>query len=137
MWQCWWLIYIRPTMKIACDIILYIHAPHYVRNCLILSKNNDAFLPSISGRIYFKYKKLLRKYFFYYFQPNKWGINLYLYNDPTWNFFQVQSTCTFLQVQTWWSTAQHCKIFRLQPGKMYRLTEPRKNASFDHFTGID
>ena len=28
-------------------------------------------------------------------------------------------------------------LFRLQPGKMYRLTEPGKNARLGHFTGID
>ena len=31
----------------------------------------------------------------------------------------------------------HCKIFRLQPGKIYWLTEPGKNARLDHFTGIE
>ena len=33
--------------------------------------------------------------------------------------------------------AKYCKIFRLQPGKIYRLTEPVKNARLDHFTVID
>ena len=33
--------------------------------------------------------------------------------------------------------SKHCKIFRLQPGKIYRLTKPGKTARLDHFTGID
>ena len=36
--------------------------------------------------------------------------------------------------------AKHCKIAKicsLQPGKMYRLTEPGKNGRLDHFTAID
>ena len=48
-------------------------------------------------------------------------------------FLKVQATCTFFQVQTWISPAKHCKICRLQPGKIYRLTEPSKKGQVGSF----
>ena len=46
---------------------------------------------------------------------------------------EIEKICRRLK----WMVPKHCKIFRLQPEKIYRLTDPGKNARLDHFTGID
>ena len=50
------------------------------------------------------------------------GINLYLLNDPTWHFFQVQSTCIYF-------LGCNLKILQCLAGD-YRF-EPKKNVQFD------